>query len=192
MAKRETPPAPPVGTSAEMLIPSSPPPGDGSEIQIRLTRRTNWNPSPRLPDYMLEDDLNRLMDPREWKVYRALWRHSIGLRNTPLITAGYAEVSEMTGLSRASVIRALKGLMKKRFVVRLIGPEAKGEDRLQKSHLPGKPRDGHRYLVCTYREVLEGRLRDGTVLKDIPEGGLYPEEVQIFRREEQESLFPSQ
>jgi DNA-binding MarR family transcriptional regulator len=189
MAKRETPP---VGTSAEMLTSPSPPTGDGSEIQIRLTRRTNWNPSPRLPDYMLEDDLNRLMDPREWKVYRALWRHSIGLRNTPLITAGYAEVSEMTGLSRASVIRALKGLMKKRFVVRLIGPEAKGEDRLQKSHLPGKPRDGHRYLVCTYREVLEGRLRDGTVLKDIPEGGLYPEEVQIFRREEQESLFPSQ
>jgi DNA-binding MarR family transcriptional regulator len=193
MAKRETPPTtPPAGTSAGMLPPSPPPPGDGSEIQIRLTRRTNWNPSPRLPDYMLEDDLNRLMDPREWKVYRALWRHSIGLRNTPLITAGYAEVSEMTGLSRASVIRALKGLMKKRFVVRLIGPEAKGEDRLQKSHLPGKPRDGHRYLVCTYREVLEGRLRDGTVLKDIPEGGLYPEEVQIFRREEQESLFPSQ
>ena len=193
MAKRETPPTTtPAGTSAGMLPPPSPPPGDGSEIQIRLTRRTNWNPSPRLPDYMLEDDLNRLMDPREWKVYRALWRHSIGLRNTPLITAGYAEVSEMTGLSRASVIRALKGLMKKRFVVRLIGPEAKGEDRLQKSHLPGKPRDGHRYLVCTYREVLEGRLRDGTVLKDIPEGGLYPEEVQIFRREEQESLFPSQ
>jgi DNA-binding MarR family transcriptional regulator len=193
MAKRETPPTtPPAGTSAGMLPPPSPPPGDGSEIQIRLTRRTNWNPSPRLPDYMLEDDLNRLMDPREWKVYRALWRHSIGLRNTPLITAGYAEVSEMTGLSRASVIRALKGLMKKRFVVRLIGPEAKGEDRLQKSHLPSKPRDGHRYLVCTYREVLEGRLRDGTVLKDIPEGGLYPEEVQIFRREEQESLFPSQ
>jgi DNA-binding MarR family transcriptional regulator len=193
MAKRETPPTtPPAGTSTGMLPPSPPPPGDGSEIQIRLTRRTNWNPSPRLPDYMLEDDLNRLMDPREWKVYRALWRHSIGLRNTPLITAGYAEVSEMTGLSRASVIRALKGLMKKRFVVRLIGPEAKGEDRLQKSHLPGKPRDGHRYLVCTYREVLEGRLRDGTVLKDIPEGGLYPEEVQIFRREEQESLFPSQ
>ena len=193
MAKRETPPTtPPAGTSTGMLPPPSPPPGDGSEIQIRLTRRTNWNPSPRLPDYMLEDDLNRLMDPREWKVYRALWRHSIGLRNTPLITAGYAEVSEMTGLSRASVIRALKGLMKKRFVVRLIGPEAKGEDRIQKSHLPGKPRDGHRYLVCTYREVLEGRLRDGTVLKDIPEGGLYPEEVQIFRREEQESLFPSQ
>ena len=193
MAKRETPPTtPPAGTSAGMLSPPPPPPGDGSEIQIRLTRRTNWNPSPRLPDYMLEDDLNRLMDPREWKVYRALWRHSIGLRNTPLITAGYAEVSEMTGLSRASVIRALKGLMKKRFVVRLIGPEAKGEDRLQQSHLPGKPRDGHRYLVCTYREVLEGRLRDGTVLKDIPEGGLYPEEVQIFRREEQESLFPSQ
>lgn len=193
MAKRETPPTTtPADTSAGMLPPPSPPPGDGSEIQIRLTRRTNWNPSPRLPDYMLEDDLNRLMDPREWKVYRALWRHSIGLRNTPLITAGYAEVSEMTGLSRASVIRALKGLMKKRFVVRLIGPEAKGEDRLQKSHLPGKPRDGHRYLVCTYREVLEGRLRDGTVLKDIPEGGLYPEEVQIFRREEQESLFPSQ
>lgn len=193
MAKRETPPTtPPSGASAGMLSPSSPPPADGAEIQIRLTRRTNWTPSPRLPDYMLEDDLNKLMDPREWKVYRALWRHSIGLRNTPLITAGYAEVSEMTGLSRASVIRALKGLMKKRFVIRLIGPDAKGEDRLHKSYLPGKPRDGHRYLVCTYREVLEGRLRDGTVLKDIPEGGLYPEEVQIFRREEQESLFPSQ
>ena len=39
------------------------------------------------------------------------------------------------------------------------------------------------------REVLEGRLRDGTPLKDIPEGGLYPEEIQVFRREEQESLF---
>jgi hypothetical protein len=38
---------------------------------------------------------------------------------------------------------------------------------------------------------LEGRLRDGTPLKDIPEGGLYPEEVQVFRREEQESLFSS-
>lgn len=193
MAKREPPPTmPSSGASSDILPPSSAPPANGSEIQIRLTRRTNWTPSPRLPDYMLEDDLNRLMDPREWKVYRALWRHSIGLRNTPLITAGYAEVSEMTGLSRASVIRALKGLMKKRFVIRLIGPEAKGEDRIEKSHLPGKPRDGHRYLVCTYREVLEGRLRDGTVLKEIPEGGLYPEEVQIFRREEQESLFPSQ
>lgn len=192
MAKKDAPStSPPSGTSAGMLPPPASPPADGAEVQIRLTRRTNWTPSPRLPDYMLEDDLNRLMDPREWKVYRALWRHSIGLRNTPLITAGYAEVSEMTGLSRASVIRALKGLMKKRFVVRIIGPEAKGEDRLQKSYLPGKPRDGHRYLVCTYREVLEGRLRDGTVLKDIPEGGLYPEEVQIFRRDEQESLFPS-
>jgi DNA-binding MarR family transcriptional regulator len=192
MAKKETlstPSSP--GNSAGMLPATSPSATDSAEVQIRLTRRTNWHPSPRLPDYMLEDDLNRLMDPREWKVYRALWRHSIGLRNTPLITAGYAEVSEMTGLSRASVIRALKGLMKKRFVVRIIGPEAKGEDRLQKSYLPGKPRDGHRYLVCTYREVLEGRLRDGTVLKDIPEGGLYPEEVQIFRRDGQESLFPS-
>lgn len=192
MTKKAPPPTTPsAGTPTGMSPPPSTSPADGTEIQIRLTRRTNWTPSPRLPDYMLEDDLNKLMDPREWKVYRALWRHSIGLRNTPLITAGYAEISEMTGLSRASVIRSLKGLMKKRFVIRLIGPDAKGEDRVQKSHLPGKPRDGHRYLVCTYREVLEGRLRDGTVLKDIPEGGLYPEEVQIFRREEQDSLFPS-
>lgn len=172
---------------------SAPPPqgtGDGADVQIRLTRRTNWHPSPRLPDYLLEDDLNKLMDPREWKTYRALWRHSIGLRNTPLVTAGYAEVSEMTGLSRASVIRALKGLMKKRFVIRIIGAEAKGETRVEQSRLPGKPRDGHRYLVCTYREALEGRLKDGTALKDIPEGGLYPEEVQIFRREDQQdSLF---
>jgi hypothetical protein len=174
----------------------SPPPlpsttQDGADIQIRLTRRPPWQPSPRLPDYLLEDDLNKLMDPREWKVYRALWRHSIGLRNTPLITAGYAEVSEMTGLSRASVIRALKGLMKKRYVIRIIGPEAKGESRTEQARVPSKPREGHRYLVCSYREALEGRLRDGTPLKDIPEGGLYPEEVQIFRREEQDSLFSS-
>jgi hypothetical protein len=95
----------------------------------------------------------------------------------------------MTGLSRASVIRALKGLMKKRFIIRIIGPEAKGETRIEQAQIPSKPRDGHRYLVCSYREALEGRLRDGTPLKDIPEGGLYPEEVQIFRREEQEPLF---
>ena len=80
--------------------------GEGADVQIRLTRRPPWQPSPRLPDYLLEDELNRLMDPREWKTYRALWRHSIGLRRTPLITAGYAEICEMTGLSRASVIRA--------------------------------------------------------------------------------------
>jgi len=98
-------------------------------------------------------------------------------------------VAEMTGLSRASVIRALKGLMKKRYVVRILGPEAKGETRIEQARIPGKPRDGHRYLVCNYREVLEGRLRDGTPLKEIPEGGLYPEEIQVFRREEQESLF---
>ena len=184
MAKKE-PPVPLVSTASAPT-----PQAEGADVQIRLTRRTNWHPSPRLPDYLLEDDLNKMMDPREWKVFRALWRHSIGLRNTPLITAGYAEVSEMTGLSRASVIRALKGLMKKRFVIRIIGPEAKGENRLEQSRIPSKPRDGHRYLVCTYREALEGRLRDGTPLKDIPEGGLYPEEVQVFRREEQQdSLF---
>ncbi|HXG19887.1 MAG TPA: hypothetical protein VNN62_12560 [Methylomirabilota bacterium] len=171
--------------------PPLPSPPEGPEIQIRLSRRSSWQPSPRLPDYLLEDDLNKLMDPREWKVYRAMWRHSIGLRHTPLLTAGYAEISEMTGLSRASVIRALKGLMKKRYIIRLIGPDAKGETRVEKARLPNKPRDGHRYLVCNYREILEGRLRDGTPLKDIPEGGLYPEEVQIFRREEQESLFSS-
>ncbi len=169
--------------------PSQTQSGENPDIQIRLNRRSPWQPSPRLPDYLLEDDLNKLMDPREWKVYRALWRHSIGLRHTPLITAGYAEVSEMTGLSRASVIRALKGLMKKRYVVRLIGADNKGETRVEKARLPNKPRDGHRYLVCNYREILEGRLRDGTPLKDIPEGGLYPEEVQIFRREEQDTLF---
>ncbi len=178
MTKKETPTTPP--TQA---------PTEGADIQVRLTRRPPWQPSPRLPDYLLEDDLNKLMDPREWKVYRALWRHSIGLRHTPLITAGYADVAEMTGLSRASVIRALKGLMKKRYVVRILGPEAKGETRIEQARIPGKPRDGHRYLVCNYREVLEGRLRDGTPLKDIPEGGLYPEEIQVFRREEQESLF---
>ena len=100
--------------------PSSPPQSEGAEVQVRLTRRPPWQPSPRLPDYLLEDELNKLMDPREWKVYRALWRHSIGLRHTPLITAGYAEINEMTGLSRASIIRALKGLMKKRYVVRII------------------------------------------------------------------------
>jgi DNA-binding MarR family transcriptional regulator len=166
--------------------PASP---DGPDIQIRLNRRSSWQPSPRLPDYLLEDDLNKLMDPREWKVYRALWRHSIGLRRTPLITAGYAEVTEMTGLSRASVIRALKGLMKKRYIVRIIGHEAKGDTRVEQARIPSKPREGHRYLVCSYREILEGRLRDGTPLKEIPEGGLYPEEIQIFRREEQESLF---
>ena len=176
MAKNETPFAQPSQS-------------DGDQVQVRLTRRPPWQPSPRLPDYLLEDELNKLMDPREWKVYRALWRHSIGLRNTPLITAGYAEINEMTGLSRASVIRALKGLMKKRYVVRIISPESAGDDRLEKARLPRKPRDGHRYLVCTYREVIEGRLRDGTPLKDIPEGGLYPEEIQVFRREEQESLF---
>jgi DNA-binding MarR family transcriptional regulator len=170
---------------------SSPTLPEGPDIQVRLNRRSSWQPSPRLPDYLLEDDLNRLMDPREWKVYRALWRHSIGLRHTPLITAGYAEVAEMTGLSRASVIRALKGLMKKRYVIRLIGAEAKGETRMEQARIPSKPRDGHRYLVCSYREVIEGRLRDGTPLKEIPEGGLYPEEIQIFRREEQESLFSS-
>jgi hypothetical protein len=81
--------------------------------------------------------------------------------------------------------------MKKRYVIRLIGPEAKGENRVEQARIPNKPRDGHRYLVCNYREVLEGRLRDGTPLKDIPEGGLYPEEVQVFRREEQDSLFSS-
>lgn len=178
MAKQEMQPNPP-----------PPPPSEGTDVQIRLTRRSTWQPSPRLPDYLLEDELNKLMDPREWKVYRALWRHSIGLRHTPLITAGYADVAEMTGLSRASVIRSLKGLMKKRYVVRIIGPEAKGDTRVEQSRIPSKPRDGHRYLVCNYREVLEGRLRDGTPLKDIPEGGLYPEEVQVFRREEQESLF---
>ena len=175
--------------------PASPSPPqaspEGAEVQVRLTRRPPWQPSPRLPDYLLEDELNKLMDPREWKVYRALWRHSIGLRRTPLITAGYAEVSEMTGLSRASVIRALKGLMKKRYVIRLILHEAKGENRIEQARVPNKPRDGHRYLVCNYREILEGRLRDGTPLKEIPEGGLYPEEIEIFRREEQESLFSS-
>lgn len=178
MAKDETvPPA------------SSQPQSEGAEVQVRLTRRPPWQPSPRLPDYLLEDELNKLMDPREWKVYRALWRHSIGLRHTPLITAGYAEVNEMTGLSRASIIRALKGLMKKRYVVRIIAPESAGENRVEQARLPRKPRDGHRYLVCTYREVLEGRLRDGTPLKDIPEGGLYPEEIQVLRREEQGALF---
>jgi hypothetical protein len=169
--------------------PSSEPQSEGAEVQVRLTRRPPWQPSPRLPDYLLEDELNKLMDPREWKVYRALWRHSIGLRHTPLITAGYSEVNEMTGLSRASIIRALKGLMKKRYVVRIIAPESAGENRVEQARLPRKPRDGHRYLVCTYREVLEGRLRDGTPLKDIPEGGLYPEEIQVLRREEQGSLF---
>ena len=125
------------------------------------------------------------MDPREWKTYRALWRHSIGLKRTPLITAGYPEISEMTGLSRASIIQSLKGLMKKRYVVRILGPEAKGETGAKKA------RDGHRYLVCTYREIIEGRLNDGTPLKDIPEGGLFPEEIQVFRREEQDGLFAS-
>lgn len=183
------------------MSPKDPPPPspssstlpEGAEVQIRLTRRPPWQPSPRLPDYLLEDELNKLMDPREWKVYRALWRHSIGLRNTPLITAGYAEISEMTGLSRASVIRSLKGLMKKHYIIRIIGPGAKGDSRVEQARIPSsKPRDGHRYLVCNYREVLEGRLRDGTPLKDIPEGGLYPEEIQIFRREDQQdSLFSS-
>ena len=130
--------------------------GEGADVQIRLTRRPPWQPSPRLPDYLLEDELNRLMDPREWKTYRAL-----------------------------------KGLMKKRYVIRILGPEAKGETRVEKARLPTKPRDGHRYLVCTYREVIEGRLKDGTPLKDIPEGGLFPEEVQVFRREEQDPLFSS-
>lgn len=169
--------------------PSSLGESEGAEVQVRLTRRPPWQPSPRLPDYLLEDELNKLMDPREWKVYRGLWRHSIGLRRTPLITAGYSEINEMTGLSRASIIRALKGLMKKRYVVRIIAPESLGENRVEQARLPRKPRDGHRYLVCTYREVIEGRLRDGTPLKDIPEGGLYPEEIQILRREEQDSLF---
>ncbi len=162
--------------------------GDGAEIKIQLTRRPPWQPSPRLPDYLLEDELNKLMDPREWKTYRALWRHSIGLKRTPLITAGYPEISEMTGLSRASIIQSLKGLMKKRYVVRILGPEAKGETHEEKTRRP-KPRDGHRYLVCTYREIIEGRLKDGTPLKDIPEGGLFPEEIQVFRREEQDGLF---
>jgi hypothetical protein len=169
--------------------PSSLPQSEGAEVQVRLTRRPPWQPSPRLPDYLLEDELNKLMDPREWKVYRGMWRHSIGLRHTPLITAGYSEINEMTGLSRASIIRALKGLMKKRYVVRIIAPESAGDNRVEQARLPRKPRDGHRYLVCTYREVIEGRLRDGTVLKDIPEGGLYPEEIQVLRREEQDSLF---
>ena len=173
----------------ESAPPSSLSPSEGAEVQVRLTRRPPWQPSPRLPDYLLEDELNKLMDPREWKVYRGLWRHSIGLRHTPLITAGYAEINEMTGLSRASIIRALKGLMKKRYVVRIIAPESVGENRVEQARLPRKPRDGHRYLVCTYREIIEGRLRDGTVLKDIPEGGLYPEEIQVLRREEQDSLF---
>ena len=164
---------------------------DAADIKIRLTRRPPWQPSPRLPDYLLEDELNKLMDPREWKTYRALWRHSIGLRRTPLITAGYAEIGEMTGLSRASIIRALKGLMKKRYVVRILGPDAKGETRMEKARLPTKPRDGHRYLVCSYREIIESRLKDGTPLKDIPEGGLFSDEVQVFRREEQDPLFSS-
>jgi len=77
----------------EGLLSSSIP--ETPDIQIRLTRRSSWQPSPRLPDYLIEDELNKLMDPREWKVYRALWRHSIGLRHTPLITAGYAEISSL-------------------------------------------------------------------------------------------------
>ncbi len=161
----------------------------GGEVHVRLTRRPPYQPSPRLPDYLLEDELNRLMDPREWKVYRALWRHSIGLRRTPLITVGYADIADLTGLSRPSVIRALKGLMRKRYLIRIIGSGAKGETREEQAKIPGRPREGHRYLVCSYREILESRLRDGTPLKDIPEGGLYPEEIEVFRREEQESLF---
>jgi len=75
MPKKENPTLP---------SPASPaPPHEGPDIQIRLARRPTWQPSPRLPDYLLEDELNKLMDPREWKVYRALWRHSIGLRIHP-------------------------------------------------------------------------------------------------------------
>ena len=162
---------------------------DSTYSQIPSTRRTSWQPSPRLPDYILEDELNKIMSPREWKVYRALWRHSIGLRRTPLVTAGYADVTEMTGLSRGSVIRALKGLMRKRFVIRVLGPNAKGETREEQARMPANPRDGHRYLVCSYREIVEGRLRDGTPLKDIPDGGLYAEEVRALRREEMDPLF---
>ena len=129
--------------------------GADADIRINLTRRPPWQPSPRLPDYLLEDELNKLMDPREWKTYRALWRHSIGLKRTPLITAGYPEISEMTGLSRASIIRSLKGLMKKRYVVRILGPEAKGETREEKARRP-KPRD--RVRVPTPREIAAAQV----------------------------------
>ena len=53
--KKDTPPSP---------NPTAP--AEGTDIQIRLTRRSTWQPSPRLPDYLLEDELNKLMDPREW------------------------------------------------------------------------------------------------------------------------------
>ena len=156
----------------------------GAEVKIRMTRRTDWKPSVRLPDYILEDDLNKLMDPREWKTYRALWRHSIGLRRTPIITAGYADISDMTGLSRASVIRSLKGLMKNRYVVRILGEGGTEKSREKKAPLPTQPREGHRYLVCNYREILEGRLKDGTLLMHIPEGGLFAEEVEVLQKKD--------
>ncbi len=159
----------------------------GTEVKIRMTRRTDWKPSARLPDYILEDDLNKLMDPREWKTYRALWRHSIGLRRTPILNAGYADISDMTGLSRASVIRSLKGLMKKRYIVRILSDTNSGKSREEEAHLPTKPREGHRYLVCSYREILQGRLKDGTILMHIPEGGLFAEEIEVLQKKDGQS-----
>ena len=53
MAKDETLPA-----------SSAPPQSEGAEVQVRLTRRPPWQPSPRLPDYLLEDELNKLIEAR--------------------------------------------------------------------------------------------------------------------------------
>ena len=74
--------------------------------------------------------------------------------------------------------------MKKRYVVRILGPEAKGQTREEKARRP-QSRDGHRYLVCTYREIIEGRLKDGTPLKDIgvfcikPRKGTFQDSVTV-------------
>lgn len=160
---------PPEGISSQGIpsqgIPSRgiPPPhapAAREPVKLSLGRRPRLNANFYQVDNDVDDKLAPLQMPFEYIVYRRLWRDSFGSKECKnYCRAGYSYLLKHTPLkSKNAVIAAVKGLLTKKHIIRILDEDYVSEGTL--------------FRILRPEEILKGVTSEGIPLEGIPPQGI--------------------
>jgi len=141
-------------------IPPLQAPAQATLTKLALGRCPRPNANFYQVDNDVDDKLAPLQTPFEHIVYRRLWRDSFGSKECKnYCRAGYSYLLKHTSLkSKNAVIAAVKGLLAKKHIIRILDEDYMSEGTL--------------FRILRPEEILKGITADGIPLEGIPSQGI--------------------
>lgn len=129
-------------------------------VKLSLGKRPRPNANFYQVDNDVDDKLAPLQTPFEHIVYRRLWRDSFGSKECKnYCRAGYSYLLKHTPLkSKNAVIAAVKGLLAKKHIIRILDEDYVSEGTL--------------FRILRPEEILKGVTSEGIPLEGIPPQGI--------------------